>query len=418
MSISSKSLRRYASNLGLPSFSLGETVMEPLFQGSAYTQLMTWDGDTLRWALRSGLISGNTSQPRTSLFAVRGVKGRTITFDCRQWAATRWLAAPTYAAPCYSEDGGVTWVVFSDIVEQSSTRIAVRATFSRNIVLISLNPHSSYTRWMDFAKTKIFTHPLVSVIPSSHSGFEVVAPQPGVSAISEAVGVARPAQPILGFRMRSSTATNLVVLVDGVHCDGEQGSKNPLRGFINFVLFSNDADAVYFREHFALHCYLNINPVGQIAGGQRWAMHSNGSTFLDMNRAWNETSNVPHHEVLKTHMLAARTAEGLGTAKLVMNFHQFTSGGNPGYLYFKDSAGTPNRKFFDRYVIHQTGFLKNDPQSYSAGLGADVNFWDEVNGYVCAINHETRLNTPVLTGEEMGVDLVKVLNEMHVANEF
>jgi len=351
---------------------------EPIDGGNLDVNASTFDGTVAvlspRWHESEALGGGAGGvRWRNMMFAIRGVKGRIVTFRLPMmlpgsnvmvhnmdtvtlhnvhpvWSADasqrRWqpFTKVTRYGPTGAGSSAVRFPWDSAAVKSTAT-VSTSASrredygwefrntepFTEDVVYVSINEHAPVQEFYDWLESDVFTNGWVSPTASEASpGTFMIGYQSGAPA--QAGGGAAftrdvPDMPLYAFRIQEpgTSPKKLVLLVSGQH-PYEGQTKAALRGAVEWILDRDDPSAAAFRREYAVIVYPFVNPTGDYAGLWRGTAYN---PRKDTNRNWNTTLTNPTADrgidtviIHKNAMVKDVAAEGLGQPYAVFDFHQ------------------------------------------------------------------------------------------------
>lgn len=349
---------------------------EPADGGNLDVRRSTFDGAVAylvpRWHESEALGSGPGARRwRNMLFALRGVKGKTVTFHLparppetgvmvhNMDAATTNLIEPVWSY----EAGSRAWNAFTvvdcmrpdaadtpgavfptDSVVDNSGTVVVKTSsgrredygwvfrnttpFTEDVVYVSINEHYPVQAFYGWLEKEVFTHPWVSPTSSELvSNTFLIGYQAGATGDGQAFSRTISDTPLYAFKIQDPTAhpSKVVMLVSGQH-PYEGQTKAALHGALEWILDPNDPAAAAYRSEYVTLVYPFVNPTGELAGIWR------GTAFdprRDINRNWNTALTDPLADrgidtviIHKQAMVRDVAALGLGQPYAVVDLHQ------------------------------------------------------------------------------------------------
>lgn len=308
---------------------------------------------------------------RNLLFAIRGVKGKIVTFHLPARpvetgdsvhnidSATANLLEPVWSYQTRQRQ----WTRFdvvncmrpdeentpgarfpADSVVDESGRIAFRAgsprredygwvfrnetPFTEDVVYISINEHQPVLEFYDWLESSVFGHAWVQPTASEvRPGTFLIGYQSGGSSPDGAFGREIPDTPLYGFQIRDprKRPTKVIMLVTGQH-PYEGQTKAALQAAIEWMLDPTDLAAAAYRSEYVTLVYPMVNPTGELAGIWRGTAYD---VRRDINRNWNTSLTDPAADrgidtviLHKQAMLRDLAALELGAPYAVVDLHQ------------------------------------------------------------------------------------------------
>ncbi len=360
---------------------------EPADGGNLDVAASTFDGTVAvlspRWH-ESEALGGGTGgvRWRNMFFAIRGVKGRIVTFRLPMMLPGSNVMVHNMDTvtlhnvhPVWSTDSAErSWQPFTTVTRYGptgpgsnlvrfpwdsapakttatvSTSAARREDygwefrnvepFTEDVVYISINEHAPVQEFYDWLQSDIFGDAWVAPTASEAiPGTFMIGYQSGANPTAGAgAAFSRPVPdlPLYAFRIQEpgTTPKKLLLLVSGQH-PYEGQTKAALRGAVEWMLDRNDPVAAAFRREYAVIVYPFVNPTGEYAGLWRGTAYN---PKKDTNRNWNTTLTNPTDNrgidtviIHKNAMQADVVAAGLGQPYAVFDYHQ-NFGDRPPYL--------------------------------------------------------------------------------------
>ena len=199
-------------------------------------------------------------------------------------------------------------------------------SFTDGSLYLSHYPLWPYRRTMRMLR-KWALHPQVSPTPSGDEGY-VIGTQPAI--IDTIDGRSIPTLDAVAFKITGTASDrNKASLSFGVHA-GETLAMWSLYGMLNYILYSDDAEAIGLRQYFDFFVYPTIDPQQQWAGYIRSTPENIGATV--MNRNWS-TADIAAYNIHRAAWEIDFAGELLDVAIDHHNFH----GINNSPFYFMNS---------------------------------------------------------------------------------
>lgn len=349
---------------------------EPADGGNLDVVHSTFDGEVAYLVPRGheseALGAGSTARRwRNMLFAIRGVKGKIVTFHLPVQPAETgdlvhtldtatinliepvWSYQPTHrewtpfeAVDTLKPDGanGRGTRFPADSVADNSGRVAVRPSaartedygwvfrnrepFTEDVVYVSINEQYPVLEFYDWLESKVLPHDWVQPTASEvKPGTALIGYQSGGRSETGAFSREIPDTPLYAFQIRDpqATPTKVVMLVSGQH-PYEGQTKAALQGALEWILDPTDPAAAAYRAEYVTLVYPFVNPTGERAGIWRGTAHD---PRRDINRNWDTTLTDPTADrgidtviIHKQAMLRDLAALGLGAPYALVDLHQ------------------------------------------------------------------------------------------------
>ena len=349
---------------------------EPVDGGNLDVVRSTFDGDVAYLVPRGheseALGAGaHTRRWRNLLFAIRGVKGKIVTFHLPARpvetgdlvhnfdSATANLLEPVWSYQSAQRE----WTAFDSIdplkpdaansvrarfpedsVVDNSGRIVVRPSsarredygwvfrnrtpFTEDVVYVSINEHVPVLEFYDWLEGKVLTHPWVEPTASEVTpGTSLIGYQSGGRSENGAFSREIADTPLYAFQIRDprTKPTKVVMLVSGQH-PYEGQTKAALQAALEWILDPTDAAAAAYRAEYVTLVYPFVNPTGELAGIWRGTAVD---PRRDINRNWNTSLTDPAADrgidtviIHKQAMTRDLAALGLGAPYALVDLHQ------------------------------------------------------------------------------------------------
>lgn len=396
---------------------------EPADGGNLDVEKSRFEGDVAylvpRWHESEALGSGSGARRwRNMLFAIRGVKGKIVTFrlpmqpaesgvsilnmDSASFALVSpvWSYSPKNRAwkefstltqwkPDGEDSSGTSFPADSLVntadaisVSRSSSRkedygwsFRNEKPFTEDVVYISINEHLPVGEFYDWVDDTLRSHAWVKPTASEvAAGTGIIGYQSGSVVTSEAFSRTVPDQPLYAFQIKETgkNPTKVVVLVSGQH-PYEGQNKAVLKGAIEWILDPTDPAAAAYRATYVTLIYPLVNPVGEWAGLWRGTAVD---VRRDMNRNWSTPYTNPASDraidtviIHKQAMIRDLAALGLGEPHAVLDLHQNFGDRLPVLSYVLHDGSTAASSIVGA-ISSSTGLnsVKSDPGSNTQTL--------------------------------------------------
>lgn len=344
---------------------------EPVDGGNLDVERSSFDGTLAhlvpRWHESEALGGGAGARRwRNMLFALRGVRGRIVTFRLPARPAETGVrfhdvdeSTVGLIHPVWSYGGGSSqWSPFEEVESvrpvpashpagnDSATgpgeAIAAAAfgadeygwvfrnavPFTEDVVYVSINEHFPVLEFYGWLEANVLRHDWVRPTASEAvPGTCLIGYQSGGVSVDGAYSREVPDMPLYGFQIADPVADprKVVMLVSGQH-PYEGQTKAALQAAIEWILDPVDPAAAAYRAEYVTLVYPFVNPTGELAGLWRGTAYD---VRRDVNRHWDTELTDPAHDrgidtviVHKQAMLRDVAAIGLGQPYAVVDLHQ------------------------------------------------------------------------------------------------